>query len=64
MGLVEKFTLHKKYTPKLKTTYREREHLRLDHKSLEKLLTNPDKYRDELLSKNAFDENQLKLFIE
>jgi len=62
MGLVQKFTLHKKYTPKLKTTFREREHLRLSKDQLEKFLLNPDEFRKELLKKDIEDDSQPTLF--
>jgi len=64
IGLVQKFTLHKKFTPALMTTYREREHLRLSKEQLERLLLQPDEFKKELLNKGAeiSDEYQLKLF--
>lgn len=49
IGLVQKFVLHKKYTPALKTTYREREHLRLNNRELEMFLVSPDQFTKELL---------------
>lgn len=49
IGRVEKFTLHRKYTPELKTTYREREHLRLSKDQLEEFLLRPDQFREKLL---------------
>lgn len=60
MGLVQKFTLHKKYTPKLRTTFREREHLRFSKEELEKFLLKPDELRKQFLKK---DESQLTLSI-
>ncbi len=64
IGLVQKFTLHKKFTPALMITYREREHLRLSKEQLEKFLLQPDEFKEELLNKGAeiSDEYQLKLF--
>lgn len=64
IGLAQKFTLHKKFTPALMTTYREREHLRLSNDQLEKLLLQPDEFKKELLSRGAevAGEYQLKLF--
>lgn len=51
IGLVQKFVLHKKYTPALKTTFREREHLRLDSKQLEQFLLSPDQFTAQILDK-------------
>jgi serine/threonine protein kinase len=51
IGLVSKFVLHKKYTPALKITFREREHLRLDSKQLEEFLLNPDQFTEKELRK-------------
>jgi len=66
MGLVQKFTLHKKYTPNLRTTYREREHLRLSKNQLEKFLLKPDEFREEWLKKlkeeSIKDDSQLTLY--
>ncbi|MCK4352234.1 protein kinase [candidate division WOR-3 bacterium] len=62
MGLVQKFTLHKKYTPKLRTTFREREHLRLIKKQLEEFLTEPDRFRKRLIEKGIKDDSQPMLF--
>ena len=66
IGLVQKFTLHKKFTPALMTTYREREHLRLSKEQLEKLLLQPDEFKKDLLNKGAeiSDERQLRLLKE
>lgn len=61
MGVVQKFTLHKKYTPKLRTTFREREHLRLPKDKLEKFLLKPDEFREEFLLKDITDDSQLTL---
>jgi len=61
IGLVQKFSLHKKFTPALMTTYREREHIRLSTERLEKFLLYPDKLREEILLKKIFDGYQLKL---
>ena len=63
MGQVQKFTLHKKYTPHLETTFREREHLRLYRDQLEMFLQEPDKFRVYILKKGGYDENQLSLPI-
>jgi hypothetical protein len=64
IGLVQKFTLHKKFTPALLITYREREHLRLSKDRLEKFLLHPDEFKEELLNKGSeiSDEYQLRLF--
>jgi len=62
IGLVQKFTLHKKYTPALMTTWREREHLRLSKDELEEFLLNPDQFRDRILKKDERDKYQLKLW--
>ncbi len=66
IGLVQKFTLHKKFTPALMTTYREREHLRLSKEQLERLLLQPDEFKKELLNKGAriSYERQLRLLKE
>ena len=66
IGLVQKFTLHKKFTPALMTTYREREHLRLSKEQLERLLLQPDEFKKELLNKSSeiSEERQLRLFKE
>lgn len=44
IGLVPKFTLHKRFCPALGITYREREHVRLYKKQLDTLLCNPDRF--------------------
>ncbi len=62
IGRVEKFTLHRKYTPELKTTYREREHLRLSSDRLEKFLLQPDQFRKEVLKGGEQAEYQLNFF--
>lgn len=62
IGLVQKFTLHKKYTPALMTTYREREHLRLPKEELEEFLLHPDSFREHFLKKEEEDKYQLKLW--
>ncbi len=62
IGRVEKFTLHIKYTPELKTTYREREHLRLSKVQLQEFLLHPDIYRKCYLNELLKDKVQLKLF--
>ncbi|MHA1749833.1 MAG: ORC-CDC6 family AAA ATPase, partial [Promethearchaeota archaeon] len=62
IGLVEKLTLHKKFTPALMTTYREREHLRLSKNRLEKFILKPDEFREELLTGRVPDKHQLELF--
>jgi serine/threonine protein kinase len=62
IGLVQKFVLHRKYTPALKTTYREREHLRLGHKQLEQFLLNPDQFKEEFLRKFREAPSQTRLF--
>jgi serine/threonine protein kinase len=59
IGLVQKITLHKKFTPALMTTYREREHLKLSKDKLEKFILYPDEFRQEL---RVEDGHQLKLF--
>jgi serine/threonine protein kinase len=69
MGVVQKFTLHKKYAPKLKTTFREREHMKLSKNELEKFLLEPDDFRKDFLSKDIFkyiikDDSQLTLLEE
>ena len=61
IGLVQKFTIHKKFTPALMTTYRDREHVRLSTERMEKFLLNPDELREEILSGKFIDEYQLKL---
>ena len=61
IGLIQKFTLHKKFTPALMTTYREREHLRLSTERLEKFLLYPDKLREEILLRRVIDKFQSKL---
>ncbi|MBZ9577998.1 protein kinase [Patescibacteria group bacterium] len=62
IGRVEKFTLHRKYTPELKTTYREREHLRLSKDRLEEFLLRPDQFREKFFKKGKEDKYQLKFF--
>ena len=73
IGLVQKFVLHRKYTPVLRTTYREREHLRLNNKQLEEFLVHPDKFTEEFLHRSKeislertrdeeADKTQSKLF--
>lgn len=65
IGLVQKFTLNKKYAPKLRTTFREREHLRLSKNELEEFLLNPDRFLKITLIKHEFQlkqEFQLELF--
>lgn len=62
IGLVQKFVLHRKYTPALKTTYREREHLRLGNTQLEQFLLHPDKFQEEFLRKFRETPSQSRLF--
>jgi serine/threonine protein kinase len=62
IGLVQKFTLHKKFTPALMTTYREREHLRLSKDRLENFILHPDEFRENIFNVKNKDKNQLKLF--
>jgi hypothetical protein len=62
IGLVQKFTLHKKFTPALMTTYREREHLRLSTDRLENFILHPDEFREKLFTGKIEDKRQLKLF--
>jgi len=62
IGLVQKITMHKKFTPALMTTYREREHLRLSKDRLEEFILHPDKFREKLLAGKIEDKHQLKLF--
>lgn len=62
IGLVQKFTLHKKFIPALMTTYREREHLRLSKDRLENFILHPDEFRKGLLTGKIEDKHQLKLF--
>ena len=62
IGLVQKITVHKKFTPALMTTYREREHLRLSKDRLEEFILHPDKFRRELVTGKIKDKGQLKLF--
>ena len=62
IGLVQKFTLHKKFTPALMTTYREREHLRLSTDRLENFILRPDEFREKLFTGKIEDKRQLKLF--
>jgi len=62
IGLVQKITLHKKFTPVLMTTYREREHLRLSKNRLESFILHPDEFRQELVTGRIKDKHQLKLF--
>lgn len=62
IGLIQKFTIHKKYVPALMTTWREREHLRLSKEQLEEFLLHPDKFREKLIKEKKEDESQLKLF--
>lgn len=62
IGLVQKITLHKKFTPALMTTYREREHLRLSKNRLEKFILHPDEFREKFITGRIEDKHQLKLF--
>ena len=62
IGLVQKITLHKKFTPVLMTTYREREHLRLSKDRLERFILHPDEFRQELVTRRIKDKHQLELF--
>lgn len=63
IGLVPKITLHKKFTPALMTTYREREHLRLSKDRLEKFILHPDEFRRELVTTwKKSDKHQLEIF--
>ncbi|CAD6490971.1 MAG: hypothetical protein EMLJLAPB_00059 [Candidatus Argoarchaeum ethanivorans] len=62
IGLVQKITLHKKFTPALMTTYREREHLRLSKDRLEKFILHPDEFRQELITGKKIDKHQLEIF--
>lgn len=61
IGLVQKITLHKKFTPALLTTYREREHLRISTRKLEHFILNPDEFRQEYLGGKFMDKKQLDL---
>lgn len=65
IGLIHKFTLHKRFSPALKVTFREREHMRLSKRRLELLLQEPDKFSvegTEFLQTMNVDKSQLKLF--
>lgn len=62
IGLVQKFVLHKKYTPALKTTYREREHLRLGAIQLEEFLLHPDQFQEKFLGRFREEPSQKRLF--
>jgi len=62
IGLVQKFVLHRKYTPALKTTYREREHLRLGNMQLEQFLLHPDQFQKGFLRKFREAPSQSRLF--
>jgi len=61
IGLVQKFTMHKKYAPALMISYREREHLKLSNIQLEEFLLAPDQFREKILKKGE-DDYQLRLF--
>ena len=66
IGLVQKFTLHKRFCPALRITFRERERLRLSKEQLELLLLNPDEFAkvgtEFLRSNNKDRPRQLPLF--
>lgn len=66
IGLVQKFTLHKRFCPALRITFREREHLRLSKDKLELLLLRPDEFAKEgtefLQRANNDKVKQLRLF--
>lgn len=66
IGLVQKFTLHKRFCPALRITFRERERLRLSKNQLELLLLSPDEFAKSgtefLRSSNNNKPRQLPLF--
>jgi len=65
IGLVQKFTLHKRFCPTLRISFREREHLRLSKEQLEQLLLKPDEFAKEgtkFLREENNNEKQLELF--
>lgn len=57
IGLVQKFTMHKKFAPALMISYREREHLRLSKDQLEDFLLKPDEFREKV---KKYHEGQLE----
>lgn len=65
IGLVQKFTLHKKFCPALRISFREREHLRLSKEQLELLLLEPNEFAKEgtkfLREEIKNNEKQLEL---